>query len=238
MEASGLCLHYHIIMRLRYWLGAAIVLVGISYALRTDAGGFLWSGQEPAPPKAKPTYNVPKRCADIVDLVLQETSNPSWALAQIDQESNCNPYAVSHVGALGLVQIMPENLEWLEYSVCADLGEAQPNNPDWAVPCYERFMQWFTVDEFDSYCPNLHVDSMRYNGGFYIIWELRTALSRLGVLSFKAAEQVCGTRLDNGRKRSKASCDENYDYPARIGYRQEKYYSELGGQMCPFNYKR
>ncbi len=131
---------------------------------------------------------------------------------------------------------MPENLEWLEFGPCKHLGRADPENPDWAMPCYGEFMDWFTVDEFpeSDYCSNLHVDSMRYNGGFYIIWELREALARWGILSFEAARVTCGTRMSNGRKRSAASCKENYEYPEHISHRQNDY-RELGGRMCPFS---
>jgi len=158
--------------------------------------------------------------------LFQGSENPSRFIAQAHQESLCNPLAKSPVGAVGLMQIMPFNFDWFEDSICRHLGKARPNNAWWSAKCGMAYMDWFTVDLFNDYCKNKEVDEQRYNGGYHIIWELNQ-----GSLDFDKAKNICGTRLSNGRKRSKASCRENYDYPKKISDRQ-KQYAELGGIQC------
>ena len=165
-------------------------------------------------------------CGPYVEL-FKGSENPSRFLAQAHQESLCNPLAVSHVGAEGLMQIMPFNFDWFQNGFCRHLGKARPKSAWWSAKCGIAYMEWFTVDLFDNYCKNKEVDEQRYNGGYHIIWELNE-----GSLDFDKAENICGTRLSNGRKRSKASCHENYEYPRRISKRQ-KQYLHLGGKYCP-----
>ncbi len=78
-----------------------------------------------------------------------------------------------------------------------------------------------------GYCPARYIAEQRYNGGFWVVWELREAKTT----DLRKAHKVCGTRLKNGRKRAKVSCTENYEYPVRISVRQLNFES-LGGEVC------
>jgi len=220
-------------MRFHYWL--CLTICGLTFLTGcAEEGGktpsaTVFDVSEPLVPVAKPIVvfdAIPERCKEIAPMVV-DFQNPSWALAQLDQESNCNYFAVSPVGAQGIAQIMPGNLGWLGSDICAELGEPNPYDPDWAVPCFELFMQWHSIDLFPDYCGNLYVDSQRYNGGYYVIWEVRASSDK----TLQGGEDFCGTRLPNGRKRSKASCHENYEYPEKISERQRNFIS-LGGIKC------
>lgn len=57
--------------------------------------------------------------------------DPAYVTAIIKRESNFNPNAVSSVGARGLMQIMPSNLEWFSHKVGLDgLQENQLFDPE------------------------------------------------------------------------------------------------------------
>lgn len=152
--------------------------------------------------------------------------NPSRNMALAEQECSWNHFAVSPVGALGCAQVMPDTLKWGAETFAAHLGDPDPHNPEYAAHFTEAYMVYFDIEEFDSYCPNRAVDELRYNGGYYILWELRASDG-----TFAGAEAICGTRLPNGRKRSKASCDQNYAYHRHIDRRQPKYRA-MGGTIC------
>lgn len=152
--------------------------------------------------------------------------NPSRNMAQTEQECSWNHHALSRVGAMGCAQIMPETLEWGAKTFARHLGSPQPYNPRYAAEFLEAYMQFFTVHPFDNYCENRKLDEQRYNGGFYVVWEVRESDGTL-----QGAESICGSRLLNGKKRSKNSCIENYSYPEHISRRQKKY-SSIPGEIC------
>ena len=55
--------------------------------------------------------------------------NPSRSMAQIEQESSWDPYALSRTGAMGHAQIMPQTLEWGAKTFARHLGKPDANNP-------------------------------------------------------------------------------------------------------------
>lgn len=154
--------------------------------------------------------------------------NPSRAMAQIEQESSWNPYALSRTGAQGHAQIMPATGKWGARSFARHLGRYSPHDPYYAAEFHKSYMGWFSVHPADNYCDNQRIDEARYNGGFYIIWEWND-----GGFSLAGAQAICGVvRLSNGRLRSISNCLENYGYYDHISRRQPKYLS-MGGTYCP-----
>ena len=150
-------------------------------------------------------------------------------MAQIEQESSCNPFAVSAVGAIGLSQAMPDTIEWGSRTFARHLGKPDIEDPYYAIEFLKAYMGYFTVDLFDDYCDNKTVDEMRYNGGYWVVWEIRH-----GDGTLSGAEAICGVEvLSNGKMRSKASCAENYGYSPHIDRRQTKYLL-IGGKQCPY----
>jgi|GEM_PF-4843221 len=169
--------------------------------------------------------NVPEKARPYVKYYLDH-DNPSRNMAQAEQECGWNHYAVSRVGALGCAQAMPDTLEWGAKTFARHLGKPQPHNPRYAAEFLEAYMKFFTVHPLTGYCPNRKLDEQRYNGGFYVVWEVRQS-----DMTLAGGERLCGTRLKNGKKRSVESCHENYNYPRYISRRQVKYLS-IGGIQC------
>lgn len=74
-------------------------------------------------------YNVPRDLAEsIYDLALQENIDPDMAFGLVRTESAFKNSATSHVGAVGLTQLMPRTAEWLKPGVkMADLRNSETN---------------------------------------------------------------------------------------------------------------
>lgn len=180
-------------------------------------------------PEPEPDYSeFPERSRPYLHLITGQ--NKSWFAALIDTESRYNPFAESPRGAYGLTQIMPNNYEWLENDVCRHLGRAKPEDTAWQVSCgqalFEWGEKWAKGPLFDSYCDNEYIKSLLYNGGYYVIWEIKYSDGTI-----QGGKEICGTKLPNGRKRSKGSCMENYKYHVTISKKQ-KLFTNLGGKQC------
>lgn len=198
----------------------------IGLAILAACSPQLEKSDNPKPIEIETSYDVPAVAKPYVKYYLKHR-NPSRNMAQTEQECSWNHYAISRAGAIGCAQVMPETLEHGSKTWARHLGEPQPNNPRYAAEFLESYMKFFTIDMMDDYCSNRKVDEQRYNGGFYIIWELRESDGTL-----EGAESICGVkRLSNGKLRSKNSCDENYKYPKHVSRRQVKYKS-IGGIVC------
>ena len=211
------------------------IILLLTAACKEDAAVQLIEPSEIVEPETKVVTvqldlsKFPEPCRPYVKY-LTDSENPSRFMAQIEQESTCDPYALSRTGAIGLVQIMPDTLKWGARTFARHLGEADAHDPIYAIEFLKAYMDYFTVDLFDDYCSNKTVDEARYNGGFYIIWEIRHSDGTLA-----GAESVCGVeRLENGKMRSLSNCRENYGYSRHIARRQTKYLV-LGGKHCPAN---
>ncbi len=185
-----------------------------------------------AHPSPVPQTNAPEipKAARPYAKYYKNHGNPSRNMALAEQECSWNHNAISPVGAMGCAQVMPDTLEWGAETFAAHLGEPDPHNPEYAAHFTEAYMVYLDIEPFGAgaYCRNRWVDELRYNGGYYIIWELKYSDG-----SFAGAESICGTRMPNGRKRSQASCKQNYDYMKHIDRRQPKYRA-MGGKLCNF----
>lgn len=171
--------------------------------------------------------NVPNKCKPYVNYFL-DSSNPHRELAQTEQESGCNRFAESAY-AKGLRQFTDRTGEWLSLTHCKHLGDYEPFNENWSIQCGLIFMELLeSNNDYGDYCFNRQVAEAEYNGGAWIVWELKHTNNQ----SLKEARKVCGTtKLYNGRKRALWACKENYEYPEHITRRAKKY-SSLGGQVC------
>ena len=168
---------------------------------------------------------APGRWLELLTLI---SANPSREAALTEQESSWNQFAESPFGGLGLRQILRTTGDWLAVTICRDLGPFDPFDPAWSLKCGVRYAEHLQKNNhFGNACTNRRVAEQEYNGGAWVIWELKKA--RSGRL--KDAEAVCGTKLLNGRKRSRRSCMENYSYPKHIDRRQRKY-AAMGGLLC------
>lgn len=169
---------------------------------------------------------IPTRCKPYVSY-FTESSNPSREMAQTEQESGCNPFAQSPY-AKGLRQFTDRTGEWMSLTHCKHLGDYDPFNVNWSIKCGLVYMELLeSNNDFGDYCFNRQVAEAEYNGGAWVIWELKHTNNE----SLSKAQAVCGTKLYNGRKRANWACKENYEYPEHITRRQSNYVT-IGGQQC------
>jgi len=170
---------------------------------------------------------IPSRCVPYVRYFIN-SSNPSREMAQTEQESGCNPMAESPF-AKGLRQFTDRTGEWMSITHCKHLGDYAPFNERWSIECGLIYMQVLEANnDFGDYCFNRTVAEAEYNGGAWVIWELKAVDNS----SLDDAQQICGKiKLHNGRKRAGWACKENYEYPEHITRRQPNYLS-LGGRVC------
>ena len=170
---------------------------------------------------------IPDRAKPYIKL-FKDLENPSRSMAQMWVESRGHAQIRSPYGGIGLMQFTAPTVETADRSYCAHLAPGDPEDPYWAVPCYEAFVEYMDIEPFGQYCPDKKVDECRYNGGWWCVWELRAAPQ----LTFESAEDICGqVVLPNGRKRSKRGCEENYLYSEHITKFQPLFMS-LGGKVC------
>lgn len=74
-------------------------------------------------------YTIPRDLAeDIYDIALEENIDPDMAFGLVRTESAFKNTATSHVGAIGLTQLMPSTAKWLKPGVTArDLRDSETN---------------------------------------------------------------------------------------------------------------
>jgi len=79
-------------------------------------------------------YTHPIKYQDLIEKYAEEYSVPKDLLyATIQVESGFDENAVSNVGAIGLTQIMPDTLSWLETKTGESYTEEDLRNPEIAV---------------------------------------------------------------------------------------------------------
>lgn len=149
---------------------------------------------------------------------LTRAAHSQWGLdapiavfaAQIHQESQWNPEAVSRVGARGMAQFMPETAKWW----CAKTGltaeACQPSNPVWAMRALVGYDRWLFdrvrgPTEFDRLWAALRA----YNGG--LGWWQQEAATVRPEQDRGSIDAACGHA-----KRHPMHCPENLGYPRRI----------------------
>lgn len=75
------------------------------------------------------SYDIPRKLAeDIYDLAIQEEVDPDVAFGLVRAESSFKNAATSHVGAVGLTQLMPRTAAWIKPGVTVrDLRDQRTN---------------------------------------------------------------------------------------------------------------
>ncbi len=90
----------------------------------------------------------PKKYSDAVETYAAEYDVPPHLVyAVIHTESSFRPDAGSEAGAAGLMQIMPETLEWLNMRMGLQTEFAELSDPDVAIR-YGTYMLHLLLDEF------------------------------------------------------------------------------------------
>ena len=151
--------------------------------------------------------------------LLTRTAHAVWGLdapvavfaAQIHQESNWRPDAVSHVGAAGLAQFMPATSAWIA-TTDPQLASNQPFNPAWAMRAMVRYDLQLYQAAPARYSPydRMWVALRSYNGGQgHWLAEARTTGVRLPTRP--EVDAACGAA-----RRARVHCNENLGYPHRI----------------------
>lgn len=209
-------------LRALAWLILAWTLVALaSIALALLGGCMLASpvwAQSP-PPVARP-YQAS----------LLRAAHGQWGLdapvavlaAQVHQESAWKPQAVSHVGARGLAQFMPETARWwCELNSLAPL-DCQPHNPSWALRAlagYDKYLFDRTPGRYATY-DRMWVALRGYNGG---LGHWQAEARQASGDSRTAVDAACGRA-----RRHPSHCPENLAYPARILDRLQPLYAGWG----------
>ena len=146
--------------------------------------------------------------------------------AQITQESGWNPQALSHVGAEGLAQFMPDTARWW----CARTRQAPtaclPRHPAWSIRAlvgydFYLFGRIPAENAFDRMWGALR----SYNGGLgHWVAEAHAARS----YARPEVDAACGRA-----RRSRMHCPENLAYPQRILIDIQPRFVSWGGGCTP-----
>lgn len=165
--------------------------------------------------------SIPSKAQPYVELLQSISHNPSREAALTEQESNWNVKARSPY-AKGLRQFTDSTGRWAAKTICRQFGSYKPYNPSWSLRCGVVYVEHLQRNNNYSggYCFNRRVAEQEYNGGGWVIRELR----RAGVAELSQARRHC--------TRARWACKENYEYPQRISKRQKKYLT-MGGTHCP-----
>lgn len=173
----------------------------------------------------QPDRPLPQRSQQYAHL-FEDAINPAREMAQTHQESAWQPFAQSPY-AKGLRQFTDSTGKWMARTKCRHLGSYQPFNVVWSIKCGVIYQESLQTKSYGDYCNNRKVAEQRYNGGAWVLWELRTARS----INLADAERACYSKLYNGRQRKGWACRENYDYPRHIDKRVHLY-AAMGGELC------
>lgn len=94
---------------------------------------------------------------DIYDIALEEDIDPDMAFGMVRTESEFKNSATSHVGAMGLTQLMPKTARWLQPGVST--GELR--NPETNLRIGFKYLR----DLIDKYDGNERLALLAYNRG-------------------------------------------------------------------------
>jgi soluble lytic murein transglycosylase-like protein len=103
-------------------------------------------------------YKIPRELAEqIYDNAIEAEVDPDLAFGLVHAESSFRNSATSHVGAVGLTQLMPRTAEWLEPGV----SRSQLRNPDVNLRIGFGYLKSL-VDKYDG---NTKLALLAYNRG-------------------------------------------------------------------------
>ena len=153
-------------------------------------------------------------------LELVRAAHSQWGLdapvsvlaAQIHQESSWRADAISHVGARGLAQFMPQTAQWWCQLHRMAAQQCQPHNPAWAMRAlvgYDKYLYDRAPARY-VHADRLWVMLRGYNGGLGH-WQAEAASTGLAAPTRMEVDGACGQA-----RRHRSHCAENLGYPRRI----------------------
>lgn len=147
--------------------------------------------------------------------------------AQVEQESEWRPWAVSRVGAVGLGQFMPSTASWWCRIHKMSAQQCQPRNPVWSLRSLVGYDRWLWeqvgrtpgAEGLDDYS-RMWATLRSYNGG---LGHWRSEARAAGSFDRLAVDAACGRA-----KRHRSHCRENIGYPQRIMVTLQPRYASWG----------
>ncbi|HZR66603.1 MAG TPA: transglycosylase SLT domain-containing protein [Terriglobales bacterium] len=152
------------------------------------------------------------------------TAPVSMFAAQLNQESQFNPNARSHVGATGLGQFMPSTAVWLTQVAPKDFPTANSLDADWSIRALVYYDYWLhaRLPKFQEGEQRWAGSLASYNGG--LGWTLRD--QKLASACDSSLWFGCVENVVDGR--NAANLRENRGYPQRIMHVLRPLYDKAG----------
>jgi len=199
----------------------ALSSLHVEWLLRKTSGVSLWVFSLVFPLLANAGSSTCLQWKPVVEEAYKRENISSFSplgIAQLEQESSCNPYAVSWVGAKGIAQFMPATEKWI-VTICPKSLGPYPNalNPYWGIKANACYMRWNKEKaERKGLTPKWKFALSAYNGGWkYLLKEQKEAKS-------KKWEDVAPVR-----KRRLSAWKENRDYVKQVYRRGKKYEASI-----------
>lgn len=144
-------------------------------------------------------------------------------IAQMRQESDCNPNAVSKAGAKGLMQFMPNTATWA--NTAGAFGSVEPFNPLWSIRAGVWYDRWLfdRISTFDSICDKWHFILSSYNGGLGYVYKRQKK-------SYYPGKWDLTGYINPGI--SPSNQRENQTYSTKILYTHQPKFKHWGGSVC------
>lgn len=172
---------------------------------------------------ALPAQVLPHRAAIIREAQFRfGIPAPAAALAaQIQQESQFDPSARSHVGALGLSQFMPGTAKWVGAEINSP---AAPLDPLWSIRAMAFYMRWlYDRVTYKTDCDRYGAALSSYNGG--LGWHNKRQAAAANPADFWGSVRLVNPGITPANQR------ENSEYPHRIIFERQNRFRAIGGRM-------
>ncbi len=161
-------------MRRSLWVAVALAALPVVFVTALVVGVLAIVGSSPSGLGGVQPGTVPAAYLGLIETYGRscQTLTPARLAAQLYQESNFQPNAVSPVGAVGIAQFMPET--WRTYGLDANGdGAADPNDPEDAIPAAAGYD--CTLAKTISEVPGDVISNMlaAYNAGPYAVLQNR-----------------------------------------------------------------
>ena len=144
-------------------------------------------------------------------------------IAQMRQESDCNPLAVSRTGAAGLMQFMPATAQWT--ATAGAFGTVDPTNPSWAIRAGVWYDRWIydRIRHAETDCDRWHFTLSSYNGGLGYVYKRQKLSTRAGSWAYTG-------NINPGILPSNQH--ENQTYSVKILMKHQPLFKDWGKTVC------
>jgi soluble lytic murein transglycosylase-like protein len=144
-------------------------------------------------------------------------------IAQMRQESDCNPLAVSRTGAAGLMQFMPATAQWT--ATAGAFGTVDPTNPAWAIRAGVWYDRWIydRIRNAETDCDRWHFTLSSYNGGLGYVYKRQKLSTRAGSWDYTG-------NINPGILPSNQH--ENQTYSVKILMKHQPLFKDWGRTVC------